>query len=470
MSPRRVVVLAAVFVVLAAGGVADRAPRPGRPAPGARTLMPTAAPPGALSSSWFCAGATASAGGAADGVVVMANPTTRPAAGTVRVVPVAGPASAVAVRVEPGSTAAVVLRDVVAAPHAAAVVDLDGGQVTAELVVRGPADSDVVPCASRGSGRWYFADGSTAKDATLLLSLFNPFPEDAIVDLSFATDQGRAAPAAFRPVVVPGRGLTVVDVGQHVRRREAVATAAVARTGRVVAAQTQLRTAPGRAGLSVALGAPSTGTEWHFADGVVADGVGERLAVANPGPAEATVLFEPVLDEGVAEPFERTVPARGRIDVVLDEAVGVPRGVGHSTSVRSLDGVPVVASRAVEVTTAGRPGRADVLGARRAATRWLFAAGGAAPPLEEFLVLLNPGTRPARVTVAVLGPGAPVPLDGLGEITLAPGRRRGVRVGAHAAHPSLALLVTSSAPVVADRSLSGPGPTGLWAGAGIPLG
>jgi hypothetical protein len=40
-----------------------------------RSLMPVAAPEGSLSSTWFCAGGTASSDGVADHTIVVANPT-----------------------------------------------------------------------------------------------------------------------------------------------------------------------------------------------------------------------------------------------------------------------------------------------------------------------------------------------------------------------------------------------------------
>ena len=474
MRPRRTPVLVVLAVLLAAGGLADRSSRP-RPtlsvAAAGRSLMPSSAPGDALASTWFCVGATAAAGSPADGAVTVANPTGRPAAGTVTVVPVAGEPRSAPVEVGARSSASIALRDVAGGPYAAALVDLDNGQAAAELVVRGPADSDATPCSSRASDRWFFADGVTAKDASLVLSLFNPFPEDAIVDLSFSTDQGRAAPAAFRPIVVPARSLVVREIGEHVRRRNAVSTAVSVRTGRVVAAQTQTRTAPGRAGMSVGLGSPSLGSVWHFPAGLVADGVAEHFAVFNPGATEATVLFQVAPDEGVVEDFERSVPAGGRLDVVLNEEVGVPRGVGHSTTVRSLDGTPVVAARATELSApSSQAGRSDTLGARRAATRWLFPAGGAAGRSDEFVALFNPGTQAATISVRGLVAGKAARADGLEGVTLRPGRRLTVRIADHLPHDPLPLVVTSSVPVVAERVLNASGPSGVWAGMGIPLG
>ena len=474
MTSRRARILLGVVAVLVAGAVVDRAARP-RPAVSVvaanRALMPTAAPGDALSSAWFCVGATAVAGGGANGVVSVANPTGRPAAGTVTVFPVEGEVRAVPLTVGPNSVAVVALADVVQAPYAAALVDLDTGKAAAELVVRGPLGSDATPCSSRASNRWYFADGVTSKDASLALALFNPFPEDAIVDLSFSTDQGRAAPSAFRPVVVPARTLVVRDLGEHVRRRAAISTSVVARTGRVIAAQMQTRTAPGMAGLSVSLGSPSLGTLWHFPSGVVAEGIAEHFAVFNPAPTEATVLFQVILDEGVAEDFERSVPARGRVDVVLNEEVGVPRGVAHGATVRSLDGVAVVVSRTwAYADPAPHRGRADTLGARRAATRWLFPAGGSGPGTEAYLVVANFGARAAGVSVTGLVDGDAVALDGLQGLEVAPGRRLTIAVPGRAEETPMPLVVTATAPVVVQRDLFLAGRAGMWAGVGIPLG
>ena len=472
MSARRTPVLAVVTLLLVAGGVADRSAPGADPAPvvaAERALMPTAAPAGSLSSTWFCVGASAGSGSGADGVVAIANPTGLPAAGTVTVVPAGGAAATAPVSVEAMSVTMVALRDVAQGPWAAAIVDIDRGQVTAELVVRSSIDSDATPCSSRAATRWHFADGVTAKDAGLALSLFNPFPEDAIVDLSFSTDQGRAAPAAFRPIVVPARTLVVRSIGDHVRRRNAIATEISVRTGRVVAAQTQTRTAAGRAGLSVSLGAPSLGTTWHFPSGVVTDGVEEHFSVSNPGRREATVLFQVILDEGVAEDFERAVPARSRLDVVLNEDVGVPRGMGHATSVVSLDGVPVVVSRTIEYApSTGVPGRADTIGARRAARRWVFAAGGPGTGADEYLVVANTGTARARVSVTGLtGPGA-TRGDVVKDLVVEPGRRATVALDELLTRDSLPVLVESSVAVVVERAVYVPG-GGVWLGPGIPL-
>lgn len=456
------VVLAALFVT---GAVLDRSePRSARTP--ARPQMPTAAPAGALSSTWYCP-----VGVGPDGArLVLANAGAGPVHGRVLVVPTAGAAASTSVTVAGHSSGSLRLADVAPVPHAA-VVDLDAGQVAAEVVVAGTQDFEASPCASAASTHWYFADGSTAKDATLQLSLFNPFPEDAIADLAFSTDQGRAVPAEFQGIVVPARSLSLIDVGSRVRRREAVATAVSVRTGRLVAAQVQTRTVAGRAGVSTTLGAPSLGQTWYFADGVGGSGLAERYSVANPNPSEARVLVEMDLDEGVAEPLERVVPANGRVEIVIDAGAGVPPSVGHATTVRSLNDVGVVVSRAMEAAPpASRTGRADTLGARRAARAWVFAVGSITASSDEWVLLANPGDAPARVRMSRLTGGREEAMEGLAGFTVDPGRRRAIRLRDHAQGADLPVIVRSTVPLVAERSLYNLGRPGLSAGFGIPLG
>ena len=471
MRPHRTPILVLIAVLLVAGGVADRLSRPRQSvsvAAANRALMPTAAPAGALSSTWFCVGAGAGADARANGVLQIANPTERPATGTVTVMPAEGQAVTAPLDVAPMSLVALPLQDVATGAWAAAVVDVDSGQVAAELVAHGRGDTDATQCASRASSHWHFADGTTAKDANLALSLFNPFPEDAIVDLSFSTDQGRAAPAAFRPIVVPARTLVVREIGDHVRRRDALATEVAVRTGRVVATQTQTRSAPGKAGLSISLGAPSLGPSWYFPTGLLADGVDEHYSVSNPSNTEATVLFEVILDEGVTGEIERSVPARGRVDVVLNEEAGVPRGVGHSVTVLSLDGVPVVVSRSLAFgPPATQLGRADTVGARRAARQWLFAAGSATDAGDEWLVVANVGDRPARISVTGLTGGSGTSVE-LRSPQVEPGRRALFRLNDSVTRDALPIVVDSTEPVVMERAMYIKG-GGVWVNPGIPL-
>lgn len=464
--------LVTLLAVGVAGVVIDRLAPVGTAEPrlGLRyAAMPVAAPATSLSSTWFCAGATASEGGSADGTLVVANAGDRELTGTVTVVPSEGEARTVPLTVGPNERAVVVQREIVAAPYAAALVEFDGGDIVVEHQVRGPLGLSTAPCASAASDRWYLADGSTSRDDTLLLAVYNPFPEDAIVDLSFSTDQGRAVPSAYTGLVVKGGRLLVVNVGEHVRRRTNVSTTAIARTGRIVIDRVQLRGGAPK-GLSLALASPSPGPLWYFPEGLVADGVVERFHVYNPTNREAEVSIELTLDEGSAEPFDLTIPPRARLTLVANDEERVPKGVGHAATVRSLNGVAVVAERSVTaVSPAARSGAVDSLGIRGAASRWVLASGEASDAVDEWVVVLNPGPREARVSLSALAAGRLLAMEGVQDLVIAPGTRRAVRLTDHIKRDDLPVLVEATAPVVVERGLYLVGQPGLALSAGIPL-
>lgn len=474
---RRLQVFAALVALAVAGAVLDRIPRTADDRAVSATqvaTMPVAAPPTSLSSTWFCAGGMATPdaveGMVADGTVVIANASERALTGTITVVPSEGEPVTAPVEVGPRSRARVPLRSVAVAPYASALVELDGGAVVVEHEIAGPLGFSTAPCASAASDRWYLAEGSTAREDSMRLAIFNPFPEDAIVDLAFSTDQGRAVPSDFTGLVVKGGRLLIVKVEDHVRRRTNVSTTAVARSGRIVVDRLQLRGGAAK-GISLALAAPSPDTRWFFPEGLVSAGLTERYHLYNPTADEAEVSIELNLDEGAAEPFDLTIPPRGRVTVDASAEERVPRDVGHAATVVSLNDVPVVAERSVvAIAPAARIGIADTLGARRTARSWVLASGGATDTLDEVVVVMNPGTTDAVVSLRGLVGGQLLDVETLQDLPLPAGRRLALRLTDHIKREDLPLLVQSSVPVVVERGLYGVSGPGIALSSGIPLG
>jgi hypothetical protein len=469
---RRGPILLGLGLVLVGAAAVDRVERPAPPVVGTvgTEQMPVAAPASALSSTWYCAGGSGQADSAFLSFVTVANPGEETITGTVTVMPDQGDPKTVPLSVKPFASAGVAVGDVVGAAYAAALVELDGGQAVVEHSISSRAGLATSPCASAASPRWYFAEGATARDATLALALYNPFPDDAIVDMAFSTDEGRAEPADFQGVVVPAGRLVVKDIGEHVRRREAVATEVVARSGRLVADQLQVRTAPGVAGVSLRLGAPAPADVWYFPDGYAADGLTEQYTVFNPGDREALVDVEVTLDEGAAEPFELSVPPRERVTVVSNNEERMPKGVGHSAVVRSINGVPVVAERSVAAAPpSDRLGREDIRGARRPARRWAFAVGSASPSRDQWIVVHNPGAVDAVLDIVGLADGQPLAIEGLQDVKVPAGRRIALRLGERVQRDVLPVLVRSDRPVVVERALFAVGGPGVASSVGIPL-
>lgn len=521
---RRVAVVVVLVGAILAALVVDRAGEDdaaveSTPAVPDASVFPIAARPGALSSTWFCAGGTADDEAFADHVIQVANPTDTPVAVTVTafagiVAPpletVQGedldeggegdaeepaaetseepddtgeePAAAVPEPVEQvlevpaRARRAVALRDLVQAPVASALVESDGGGVVVEHEVTSIHGYDAKPCATSAASTWHFAWGDTTADARELLVLFNPFPDDAIVDGRFSTEDGAREPERFDGLVVPGRGTLAVDLGDDVTRREEVAATLTARNGRIVVDRVLRIDGDPDRGLTVQSGVPEPQTTWVYPDGFVSEAVREEYVVYNPGEQLAEVEIEFVVDDpeenGIPEPVDLSL-APGTHQVVDLRADGrIPDFVAHAGIVRSLNGVPIVAERIQFSAGEGRRGVSVTTGSPVVAPEWNFASGAVTDDRDEWLILVNLDSQIlAEVDVTAMVGGQAVPISGLQGIELGAGERRAIRLGEHiSSRPDLALVVTSTEPVVAERSLYrlGEEERGITSAVGVP--
>ena len=475
LTPRRTPRLPAIAVLaglLIAGGVVDR--RVERASTeGAASInaqVPIAAPASARSSAWYCPGAPV-VGALGEGSVVIANAGSRRLTGTVTVFPDKGEIRRAPLVVGPSGRAALRLADVVTSTFASALIELDGGDAVAEVSTTGALGDTVSSCASSASSSWYFAEGVTTRDAGEWLLALNPFPDDAVVDVVFSTEEGTVSPQALTGLLVRGQALTLINVGDFVQRRESVSASVIARTGRLVVSRIQtFDGSAGRKGLSVGLGAAAPGPVWYFPEGLVADGLGERFLVYNPGSTEAQVEVSLALDSGEAEPIRLTIPRESRLAVNAGEESRIPKDVPHAVTVRSVEGPEVVVERAVDgASPSARTGMSITLGARLPALRWATAAGGADENLDLWVVVQNPGDRPARVTLNLLADGSPVPVGTFTDVEVLPGQRRALHVNDALKRPAVSVLLTSTQEVVVERAVYRMKAPGLAMSMAIPL-
>lgn len=474
--------LIALVVLAVVGGLVDRTGRPVVAAPTSTIAsLPTAAPTSAPSSSWYCPGGQGPPGAITGGQVVMANAGPRPVAGTITMVGVKGPTHPVPVSV-PAHSQLVVNEAQPAGSSVAATVQLRGGGVGIEQVLSGPMGTSTSPCASATSPQWYLAAGYTMKGDSLSLSLFNPTTSYAVADLSFATDQGPAAPGDFQGIEVPAGSLVVIDVGAHVQGRTDVATTVSARIGRLVVDQLEVSSgaAPagsgasaagiGQPGLALSLGAAVPSLRWSFPAGQDGGGITEAYHVYNPSARTAQVSLAVGLDAGSAQPFSLSVGPRQALTLVANRQLRIPQKVGHDAVVTSTNGVPVVALRSVKASSPSPvTGQAEVLGSPQADRAWLVPSAAATSSTALDVVVQDPGPDPASVSVSSLHGGAQTPVLGLTNLVVAPGGRAVVQIGDHLMSPSLALVVTASVPVVVESDQSALRSPGISANLGVPL-
>jgi Family of unknown function (DUF5719) len=436
------------------------------------------APAVALSGSWFCAGATAAPDSVASGQLVFANAGPRPVQGTIRLVSPIGYFRQMGITVPAGSTSTVAeeflgLPRKAPRPWVGALVTLYGGMASVSQVISTPEGAASQPCASAASTHWYFVDGATLRNASDHISLLNPYPVDAIADLSFTTEEGQENPSAFEGVLVPPDGLTVLNLGSDLRIREHIAVTVTARTGQVVAFQTELVTrAPKGAelegphqglnpaapvtGATLEMGATAPSTSWWWPAGSDGDGLSESYVAYNPGPAAARlslVLLSQGAESGQGGSSQVTVAPYATAVVRTNGQPWALPGIVYAVHLVSTNGVPVVAERSVSATAPSPVrGLATLLGQAQPADYWLLPGTSAMAPTKHrgqvWLEFADPGQKPAVLNIEALTGGHLAQAVGIPPLALRPGGRTGLELPAGTADK--ALVVKSSQPVLVE--------------------
>ncbi len=356
-----------------------------------RAIVPTAGRAEALSSAWYCAAGTIVEGDFADHTVVIANPSGTDAEVVLTVHPVLAPQPLAidldaedlaeelelvapeavdlgrvltTVTVPARSVERVLVRDLdgVGGEHAAVLVESGVGQMVVEHIVRGPSGASLAPCLSTSASQWHFAAGTTRSGARQVISVFNPFPGDAVVDLTFTADGSARAPQIYEGLVVPSGTVLPIDITDVVTLFDVVSARLDVRTGRVVADRLlALDGDEGLLGLSVSPGSSAPAPQWVLPSSGPAGSV-DAIAITNPSDVEAEVDLEVRLDvpelNGVVEPIgvriregkTVVVVLRGGADLVgtasvVDASARVLDDVGYWALVRSLNGVEVIVDR-----------------------------------------------------------------------------------------------------------------------------
>jgi hypothetical protein len=336
------------------------------------------------------------------------------------------------------------------AQFASAFVELDRGGVIAERVVNGTFGSSQTPCQSSGSTQWYFADGTTVRDATYVIALSNPFPEPATASLRFWSEEGLDAPSGFSALTIPPRSVRIVDIGGGLRRREVIATTVDVTQGRVVADRI-IQRASGRAGLFAINGAPQAATEWYVPNTVVGSEYTYRLSVYNTEPTDAAITVRLIADGAEVEPIELVVPASSVLRLSLDDP-RVPQGVGLSLIIESTTGQGIVVERALDLLAVPGGLESDMLASPISATGWATGFGGTEGRLSEALILQNVADSDAVVTIERVTADGNEAIVGLEDIQLPQGRRTQIVLDDFVDEPGLAIVVRSTSAIVVERS------------------
>lgn len=190
---------------------------------------------------------------------------------------------------------------------------------------------------------------------------------------------------------------------------------------------------------------------WYVAEGCTRAGYDTYILVQNPDPEAARVTLEFQLPPGQsAEPYSFDLPANTRRTVHLNELPGL---VGTDVSTRVTATNRVMVERSMYMADNGRGAGHDSLGSPCPYTGWYFAEGYTSGSWETWILIQNPMSQEAAVTMEFQLPsGATAPAH---EMRVPGNTRASVCLdtlpGLESAEVST--RIKSSVPVVAERSM-----------------
>ncbi|MEP6623211.1 MAG: DUF5719 family protein [Acidimicrobiia bacterium] len=407
-------------------------------------------------STWYCAEGTSNPNGRADEVIVLGNVGTTKSNALVTVFSGSDAAPVRrSVAVAAGAVARVKVSDIVAVAEPGVLVEVRGGPTVVEHQIQRGTDQALGPCAREPVPRVSFAGGSTMKGAELWLALFNPFPDDAIVDVRGVTGDGVRAPGALQGVVVPRFSRLSVPVHEAIPRADLVAVEMTVRRGRAIAEQSlALDATDGRQGLALSEGGVAS-RRWAFPIGLTGSGHQERLVLANRSNRDVRVTVRFALDAAAAvEPESLILPGTTALAV---DTKRVPPDVGFSVSIRADR--PIVAEM---VGANGAPQPADVrglaadLGFSVGARRWAVVPARLDAGSTDSLAIVSMDGRPHRVQVVRSdGPRPRV----VARINVPATGRQLVDLAKLVSGVNVAVTVRANGPVAVERESTRPGLT-----------
>ena len=318
----------------------------------------------------------------------------------------------------------------------------------------------------RGFVITYLAEGATGAFFSTRLALANPTATRALVLVRFQKASGEVIREYFEMMPMSRKTIDVANVpGMAAAEFSTLVEADV----QIVADRTMTWDATGYGSHAERGIITQTATTWYFAEGATHSGFQLFFLLQNPTdlPAVAEVTF---LRPSPLPPLVKSYPVgpQSRFNVwVNDEARNDPALAGLAATdisavIRSVDGVAIVAERAMYLNSRGQTFGAghESAGVTELSPTWFFAEGATGAFFDLFILIGNPGDQDAAVQATYLLPDGSTLVK---QYIVGARSRFNIWVDLEDARladtaVSTTLLSLNGVPLVAERAMWWPGP------------
>jgi hypothetical protein len=305
------------------------------------------------------------------------------------------------------------------------------------------------------SNKWYFPGNHTfAGDEDFILLTNTSNFQAAVVTATFIFED--LGPSTQSYTVAPSSRFTIPMHGIVPGRRVSV----FLESSLPIAAEKALYI-NNRAGGTAGIGAVSPSLTWYFAEGDTSnltspDSATTLLELMNPGDSEAAVTVNYMEENGTVIPKSYVIAAKRRVTVDAAREIGQ----GQRFSIEVLSNVPIVAER---LMFSGSD-LAGSIGSPTSAQVWNLAEGFTAFGYETWIVISNPGTGPAGLSVRFSKQSGENVLQ---NYTLGAKQRLTLYVNSLVPDTSVSTQVASNVPVVVERTMKFAGRAGIHQSLGV---
>lgn len=301
------------------------------------------------------------------------------------------------------------------------------------------------------SPTFYLAEGSTAHGFSTYITIENPNAQALNAELTYMLDDGSTKK---QTVGLPALSQVTVSPVDTLGARD-FSTQVTCLQGKTIAVdRTMSWTGPGAPSPEShsSVGVTSPETTWYLPEGCSGFGFETWTLVENPN-AQSTSVELTYMIEGVGpKQITRTVPAHSRATYSMEADIGP-----QNASIEVGSSLPVVAERSMYRNN--RREGSDSIGTDVPSTSFYLAEGSTAWGFTTYVLVQNPETTPANVTLTCMTTDGPKALP---PFQMAPQTRQTVNMNDLIPNTDFSTLVTSDKPIVAERAM-------YW-GAGSALG
>jgi len=299
-----------------------------------------------------------------------------------------------------------------------------------------PATADVPPAPPlpNESRRWYFAEGSTRPPFDVSFALQNPNPQATTAHFLFVTPEGKQMPFDMRLDPNSRMTLKANDVIPNAEFATIVNTDVPVYVERSMYFGHDGHSAPG---------ARATSKVWYLAEGSTVTPFETWILLLNPNPVPTIVQMRFMREDGSVVDHSELVPAMGRKSVYVNALFTTS---GFATQVTADQ--PIVVERAMYFDN-GQGGH-DTIATAVPGKTWYLAAGGSSGGFDTWLLVENPGSLPATVSVSFMTDDGRV----IGQpLFVLPHSRTSLYTDPLVPNAAYGMRLDSDQPIVAERAV-----------------